>query len=227
MIAELSWDWECHIKKTPVKQNSKVYFHPHIQIWQDVTTGNIVGNPQDESLFWFLVLEEKGGFLPRSIFETQRKVCADVATKIILRKEQGMQLIPLGKKEALGHLEDFIRCCMTDDRIPVWNPLCLRLIVAASDFNAIFIHADGSKKILSPWKQRRDCIVIEEISTPKRWKFEKMTEIKVREEYPLSIWLPKTKTARQAMEKDTLYLICTLFDKHPPKWTKKAMLELL
>ena len=116
---------------------------------------------------------------------------------------------------------------MTDDRIPVWNPLCMRLIVAASNFNAIFIDAKGSKKILSPWKQRRDCIVIEAISAPNRWKFEKKAERVILEEYPLSNWLPKAKTARQSMEKDELYLICTLFDKHPPKRTKKAMLELL
>jgi hypothetical protein len=49
----------------------------------------------------------------------------------------------------------------------------------------------------------------------------------VKDVYRLATFLPKTKTARNAMDKDALYLICTMFDIHPPKLTKKAMLELI
>lgn len=114
---------------------------------------------------------------------------------------------------------------MSDDRVPVWNPLFVRLLVAASDYNCIMIQSD-TKKIVAPWKQRRECVLVDTRDS-KKWKFSRVTESYVHETYPKEMWLPKTKTARQKMEKDDLYLICTLFDIHLPKWTKKAMLEVL
>ena len=240
MIAELPWEWKSSVsqkhvtpsppspspsrpKQTMTSVTKQIRFHPHISIWTEHDT--MWGLPEDDTIFWFIQLESMSGFLQGSIWDIQRKACSEIASTIVKRKEQGMQLVPLGRKDLQTSFGDCIRCFMTDDRIPVWNPLCLRLIVAASDYNCIVIEQDGSKKLIAPWKQRRKCIVVH--METKKWKIETKTEDEIRNTYPISTWLPKTKTVRQKMEKDDLYLLCTLFNVHPPKLTKKAMLEVL
>jgi hypothetical protein len=94
MIAELSWNWEYAVgknhrlhkdsreenskrktmkakeKEGVVNKNERTYFHPQIPLWQKQGCDSLFGKPQDESLFWFIVLEERGGFLTDTVFDT-------------------------------------------------------------------------------------------------------------------------------------------------------------
>ena len=115
-----------------------------------------------------------------------------------------------------------MKSLMSDDRIPVWNPIFMRLMVASSMVNCIYMNGTTIRSV-APWKQNRECVVVH--TGPKQWTIASMSDSDVKEMYPLSSWLPSTKTARTKMTKDELYMVCTVFELHCPKWTKKAMLE--
>jgi hypothetical protein len=49
----------------------------------------------------------------------------------------------------------------------------------------------------------------------------------VKSKHTIDTFMPKTKTARNKMDKYKLYLICSMFNIHSPKYTKKSMLECI
>lgn len=59
----------------------------------------IFGYPDEDSLFWFLVLEKHGGFLRGPAWDIQRVEMASLVERIVKRNEQGMKLIPIGRKD--------------------------------------------------------------------------------------------------------------------------------
>ena len=80
---------------------------------------------------------------------------------------------------------------------------------------------------MAPWKQRRTCVIVRELPGGKEWDIVSMNDEEVKDAFPLISFIPKTKTACNKMEKDDLYLICTMYEIHSPKKTKKMMLELI
>lgn len=244
VVRPFRWDWECSVNKCeskapPVHTPSKSVkvettvqriegpkrLHSHLNLYLQ-EDGETIRCKQDvANLFWLIVLMEKGGFFNHSTSVVCKEKCLDIAKKAVEYRET-MELIPLGEKEMAKEYHECIRILMTDDRIPVWNPIFERLLVATSYLNVITVNHEGKPSLIAPWKQRRDVLVAKSDERG-MWTIETCRDLDVRALYPLASWLPKTKTACNAMKKDVLYLICTLFEIHPPKKTKKCMLELI
>ena len=134
-------------------------------------------------------------------------------------------MVPLGEKEMQSKYADCIRYLMSEDRIPIWNPLFMRLLIASSNYNCIYKNVRGDVSIMAPWKQNKDCIIVD--TSEKNWEITTEKDVDVKAMFGLSSMLPKTKTERNKMTKDELYLICSMHQIHSPKWTKKSMLELI
>jgi hypothetical protein len=56
-----------------------------------------------------------------------------------MERESDMKLIPIGQKEMKQEYHNCLHVLMTDDRIPVWNPLFLRILVGTSNLNVILV----------------------------------------------------------------------------------------
>lgn len=198
---------------------SKKRIHPSLPIYSEdglITCGKQLGH-----LFWIIVLMEQGGFLIDSLEIVSRNKRLTVA-KNAIEIQESLKL----DKESLAHFETCIRTLMTDDRIPVWNPLCMKLLVATSSINMVK-QTDTQFEIIAPWKQRRECILVRETVGKREWTIETLSDSELKSRYPMKEWVPSTKTARSKMSRDELYLVCSMWDIHPPKMTKKCMLELI
>ena len=240
MICELPWEWSSKEiviiqqetkplpplspSPSPSLQKPQGYFHKYIPIWT-TDTDTIKCRGEDASIFWYIILQNNGGFISRSLEEVQREHCVSISQKVVDLAEQGMKMIPIGEKEMQTKYGACIRCLMSDDRIPVWNPLFMRLLIASSNYNCIYKNNKSNITIIAPWKQNKDCIIVD--TSERNWEITTEKDKDVKDMYTLSTLLPKTKTERSKMSKDALYLICSMHQIYSPKWTKKSMLELI
>lgn len=230
IVQSLCWDWESS-QETPkviVEETNKNHreemrrIHPSLPI---VMSGDYMTcKADDANLFWLLTLMSQGGFLHGSLSQVSKQTRLEIAKKAIER-ENDMKLIPIGQKERQKEYHDCLKLLMTDVRIPVWNPLFLRILVGTSNLNVIRMRKNTEVPLESfaVWKQRVDCLLLHE--TDQEWMIETATDAEVKERYPLSCWVSKKKTERTKMSKDRLYIICTIFELYPTKITKKDMLE--
>ena len=203
----------------PVQTNTRI--HPSFPIYTNASTGAITCGKQQSHLFWIVVLMEQGGFLMDSVDVVSRKKRFDIANKAVTMQAD-MKL----SKESSAQFADCVRTLMTDDRIPIWNPLFMRLLIETSQMNMVLL-SDTKKELFAPWKQHRDCIVVRETKGSKEWSVETMSDQDVKQMYPLNQWVPEKKTARAKMSREEMYVVCSMWDINPPKMTKKCMLELI
>ena len=104
---------------------------------------------------------------------------------------------------------------MTDDRIPIWNDIFIRILVATSEINCCKIEINGkvqSFKLFAPWKKNKNCVLIMDNLEEKYWKIDVLSDQELKERYPMTYWVPEKKTARSKLSRDELYLICTLWN---------------
>ena len=235
------WHWESTQKKIAVELKQEVatpsipikitprevrplrrenIFHPRIPLKE--SNGIFVGPIKQlyESLYWFIYLMDTGGFISGDIDSIKRRINVQIMNTIIKRQEE----VKLYDGTIQGNIyNECVRILMHDTRIPLHNEMFPRILVTASKYNAIIVANDGKKEIISPWKQRRKCIVIKqegEFNT-----FEIIDDTECKETYTLKDYMPNTKTAKSKLSKYELYLICQMFEIHSPKYTKKSMLE--
>ena len=248
VVAELPWQWvssssptslsnavdaDADVRKSKPKsvavvvkrkEGERQTFHPYLSIW--MKGEHMVCKADEANLYWSIVLMKHGGFLRKDLSVIQREYNSEIAKQSIELQET-MKLIPIGQKEMQTKYAECQKLLMSDNRIPIWNPVFNRIMVATSPYNVLRIKTNGSQIIIAPWKQRRNCVVIKELSGDKEWEIRIKNDDEVKTEYPLTTFIPRTKTAQNKMTKDELYLICSMFEIHTPKLTKKMMLEFI
>lgn len=227
---EFKWHWESSdsidiprpvvrcVSEDTVKRK-RLHRYLNIYLEKDNT---ITCNIDDSNIFWLIVLMENGGFLSGTLNAISKDKKLEIAKKA-MEREQSMKLIPVGEKEMKKEYHNCIKLLMTDDRIPIWNPVFLRILIATSEMNVLLIN-DGNIETLAPWKQRRDCLLIKESEDQKRWVIDTISDERLKTNYSLRDFLPNTKTARNKLTKDALYLICSIYGFNDNKITKKSMI---
>lgn len=76
--------------------------------------------------------------------------------------------IPVG--ESRRETDDCIRLLMSDDRIPSWNSVFMRILAATSLFNIVTLGESGIKyTTLAPWKLHSDVLILKESEPSPMW----------------------------------------------------------
>ena len=230
-VREYKWHWESSITqvddnpqptcRVPDDTVTRKRLHRYLNIYLE-KDNRITCNIDDSNIFWLIVLMENGGFLSDTLNTISKDKKLEIAKKA-MEREQSMKLIPIGEKEMKKEYHDCIKLLMTDDRVPIWNPVFLRILIATSDMNVLLIN-DTNIETLAPWKQRKDCLLIKESEDQTVWIIDTMSDEKLKATYSLCDFVPNTKTARNKLTKDTLYLICSIYGFNDIKITKKSML---